>query len=78
MPQVDDLERKRQPAPAPRFAVGRLLQDFSRWDRAGTGPPKIKIGRKILYDLKKDFGMASKSRSPCNPCEHANLKRQLP
>jgi hypothetical protein len=58
--------------------LGVSSRTLSRWDRAGTGPPKIKIGRKILYDLKKDFGMASKSRSPCNPCEHANLKRQLP
>jgi hypothetical protein len=26
---------------------------LSRWDAAGIGPPKIKVGKKVLYDLDK-------------------------
>jgi phage terminase Nu1 subunit (DNA packaging protein) len=29
------------------------VRTLSRWDAAGTGPPKIKVGRKVLFDLVK-------------------------
>jgi phage terminase Nu1 subunit (DNA packaging protein) len=29
------------------------VRTLSRWDTAGTGPPKIKVGRKVLFDLAK-------------------------
>jgi predicted DNA-binding transcriptional regulator AlpA len=33
--------------------LGISPRTLSRWNRAGIGPPKIKIGRKIFYDLEK-------------------------
>jgi predicted DNA-binding transcriptional regulator AlpA len=33
--------------------LGVSLRTLSRWDAAGTGPPKIKIGKKVFYDLSK-------------------------
>lgn len=33
--------------------LGISLRTLSRLDAAGTGPPKIKIGRKVLFDLGK-------------------------
>jgi phage terminase Nu1 subunit (DNA packaging protein) len=29
------------------------VRTLSRWDVAGTGPPKIKVGKKVLFDLVK-------------------------
>lgn len=33
--------------------LGISVRTLSRWDAAGTGPPKIKVGRKALFDLFK-------------------------
>jgi predicted DNA-binding transcriptional regulator AlpA len=33
--------------------LGVSVRTLSRWDAAGTGPPKIKVGRKVLFDLLK-------------------------
>jgi phage terminase Nu1 subunit (DNA packaging protein) len=33
--------------------LGVSARTLSRWDAAGTGPPKIKVGRKALFDLLK-------------------------
>ena len=33
--------------------LGVSLRTLSRWDAAGTGPPKIKIGKKVIFDLGK-------------------------
>ena len=33
--------------------LGISLRTLSRWTAAGTGPPKIKIGKKVFYDLGK-------------------------
>jgi phage terminase Nu1 subunit (DNA packaging protein) len=35
------------------FMLGVSTRTLSRWDTAGTGPPKIKVGRKALFDLHK-------------------------
>lgn len=32
------------------------VRTLSRWDAAGTGPPKIKVGKKVLFDLVKVSG----------------------
>lgn len=29
------------------------VRTLSRWDAAGSGPPKIKVGRKALFDVVK-------------------------
>jgi hypothetical protein len=29
------------------------VRTLSRWDAAGTGPPKIKLDRKVFFDLGK-------------------------
>jgi predicted DNA-binding transcriptional regulator AlpA len=31
--------------------LGVSLRTLSRWGKAGTGPPKIKIGKKVLFDV---------------------------
>ena len=31
--------------------LGVSLRTLSRWDARGTGPPKIKIGRKVVFDI---------------------------
>ena len=33
--------------------LGVSPRTLSRWTAAGAGPPKIKIGKKVLYDLGK-------------------------
>jgi predicted DNA-binding transcriptional regulator AlpA len=33
--------------------LGVSVRTLSRWGAAGTGPPKIKVGRKVLFDLLK-------------------------
>ena len=33
--------------------LGVTVRTLSRWGAAGNGPPKIKIGKKVLYDLNK-------------------------
>jgi hypothetical protein len=33
--------------------LGVSLRTLSRWNAAGAGPPKIKIGKKVLYELDK-------------------------
>lgn len=33
--------------------LGVRPRTLSRWGAAGNGPPKIKIGKKVLYDLNK-------------------------
>jgi hypothetical protein len=33
--------------------LGVTARTLARWDRAGIGPPKIKIGKRVLYDLAK-------------------------
>jgi len=33
--------------------LGVAVRTLSRWDAAGAGPPKIKIGKTVLYDLDK-------------------------
>jgi predicted DNA-binding transcriptional regulator AlpA len=33
--------------------LGVSLRTLSRWDAAGTGPPKIKIGKKVFFYLGK-------------------------
>jgi predicted DNA-binding transcriptional regulator AlpA len=33
--------------------LGVSVRTLSRWDAAGIGPPKIKVGKLILYDLGK-------------------------
>ena len=33
--------------------LGVTVRTLSRWDAAGNGPPKIKIGKKVLFDLDK-------------------------
>jgi hypothetical protein len=33
--------------------LGISVRTLSRWGAAGTGPPKIKIGKKVLFDLGK-------------------------
>jgi DNA-binding transcriptional regulator YiaG len=33
--------------------LGVTVRTLSRWDAAGIGPPKIKVGKKVLYDLDK-------------------------
>ena len=33
--------------------LGVSVRTLSRWGAAGNGPPKIKIGKKVLYDLNK-------------------------
>ena len=33
--------------------LGVSVRTLSRWNAAGTGPPKIKVGRKVLFDLLK-------------------------
>jgi len=33
--------------------LGVSLRTLSRWDATGTGPPKIKVGRKVVFDLGK-------------------------
>jgi phage terminase Nu1 subunit (DNA packaging protein) len=45
----------RQYANARRMAsiLGVSVRTLSRWEAAGIGPPKIKVGRKVLFDLLK-------------------------
>ena len=31
--------------------LGVSLRTLSRWNAAGAGPPKIKVGKKVFYDL---------------------------
>ena len=33
--------------------LGVSVRTLSRWNAAGTGPPRIKVGRKVLFDLLK-------------------------
>ena len=33
--------------------LGVSLRTLSRWTATGAGPPKIKIGKKVFYDLGK-------------------------
>ena len=33
--------------------LGVSLRTLSRWTAAGAGPPKIKIGKKVFYELGK-------------------------
>jgi phage terminase Nu1 subunit (DNA packaging protein) len=33
--------------------LGVSVRTLSRWDDAGIGPPKIKVGRNVLFDLLK-------------------------
>jgi hypothetical protein len=40
---------------APRMAsmLRVSIRTLSRWNAAGIGPPKIKLGKKVLFDLGK-------------------------
>ena len=40
------------------------IRTLSRWNAAGIGPPKIKIGKRVFFDLGKLSGLASESRNP--------------
>ena len=33
--------------------LGISVRTLSRWNAAGIGPPRIKVGRKVLFDLLK-------------------------
>jgi predicted DNA-binding transcriptional regulator AlpA len=33
--------------------LGVSVRTLSRWNAAGTGPRRIKVGRKVLFDLLK-------------------------
>jgi predicted DNA-binding transcriptional regulator AlpA len=33
--------------------LGVSVRTLSRWNADGTGPPRIKVGRKVLFDLLK-------------------------
>jgi hypothetical protein len=33
--------------------LGVSVRTLSRWDAAGIGPPKIKVGKKVLFDLHR-------------------------
>jgi hypothetical protein len=33
--------------------LGVSVRTLSRWEATGIGPPKIKIGKKVLFDLAK-------------------------
>jgi predicted DNA-binding transcriptional regulator AlpA len=33
--------------------LGISVRTLPRWSAAGTGPPKIRIGKKVLFDLGK-------------------------
>jgi predicted DNA-binding transcriptional regulator AlpA len=33
--------------------LGVSVRTLSRWDAAGIGPPKIKLGKKVFFDLGK-------------------------
>jgi DNA-binding transcriptional regulator YiaG len=52
----DEIEiGDRQYVNASRLAsiLGVSVRTLSRWNAAGTGPPKIKVGKKVLFDLLK-------------------------
>ena len=54
MPEFVEIAGKRYlPAHALAKVLGVTLRTLSRWDDARTGPPKIKIGRLVLYDEDK-------------------------
>jgi predicted DNA-binding transcriptional regulator AlpA len=69
----------RRYANAPRVAslLGVSLRTLSRWDRSGTGPPKIKIGRKVFFDVDKILEWLAAQETP--PARDAGqTKRKLP
>jgi predicted DNA-binding transcriptional regulator AlpA len=46
--------------------LGVSTRTLSRWGTAGTGPPKIKLGRKALFDLcKLSDWLASRETQTC-------------
>jgi predicted DNA-binding transcriptional regulator AlpA len=45
---------------------------LSRWHAAGTGPPKIKIGKKIFYDLVKISEWLDSRETPSTPVTGRN------
>jgi phage terminase Nu1 subunit (DNA packaging protein) len=43
------------------------VRTLSRWDMAGIGPPKIKVGKLILFDIGKlTEWLASRETKPAN------------
>ena len=43
------------------------IRTLSRWDAAGIGPPKIKVGKMILFDVGKlTKWLASRETKPAN------------
>jgi phage terminase Nu1 subunit (DNA packaging protein) len=69
MADVIELEGRRY-ATQPGLArlLGVTTRTLSRWDERRMGPPKIKIGRRVLYDLAKlhDW-LGSHEREPVAP-----------
>jgi predicted DNA-binding transcriptional regulator AlpA len=45
---------------------------LSRWHAAGTGPPKIKVGRKVFYDLGKISEWLASREIPSTPVTGKN------
>jgi hypothetical protein len=35
------------------IALGVTVRTLARWDAAGIGPPKIKIGKRVFFDTAK-------------------------
>jgi hypothetical protein len=50
-------------------SLGITVRTIARWDAAGIGPPKIKIGNTILFDVKKlqEWLQAHEKPAPANP-----------
>jgi|SRR6516162_9326880 len=47
--------------------LGISIRILSRWDAAGIGPPKIKVGKLILFDIGKlTEWLASRETKPAN------------
>jgi phage terminase Nu1 subunit (DNA packaging protein) len=55
-PQPDAVEIEGRRYVTPRRLAAMLNvtpRTLSRWDARGIGPPKIKVGKTILFDLAK-------------------------
>jgi predicted DNA-binding transcriptional regulator AlpA len=51
--------------------LGVSIRTLSRWNAAGTGPPKIKVGKLILFDLGKlPEWLASRETRPAPAAGH--------
>jgi hypothetical protein len=55
--------------------LGRNKRTLDRWEALGTGPPRTRVGRKVLYRRNSvQKWLAAQERTCCQPIEQSSYE----